>query len=303
MPVRETAPPRPALVYTLLVLATAFWGGTAVAGKLAIQGFAPFTTGALRYGAAALTLLLVFHRQIPDPARLGRRDRRLIVAVGLIGTFFNHTGFFFALLWAPAAHGSLIAPTATTVSALLLTAWREREPLAPRQLAGIVLCLVGVLLVMRPERLLTTGGGSAVLIGDALFVCSGTSWGTYSYVSKLAMQRLSPAATLALGMLVGLGLLVPLSLLEAPWHTVPRATAVSWVALGYLTVAATVLAFLWWNVGIRRVGPGRTAVFSNLVPVFGVLTAWLVLGERLTALQLVGGALTVAGVVGCQRPA
>ncbi len=301
MPAGETPPPRLPLVYALLVLATVFWGGTAVAGKLAIQGLPPLTTGALRYGAATLVLLAVFWRQLPSRAALRRRDVRLLVALGVLGTFLNHSFFFFALVWAPAAHGSIIPPTATTVWTLLLAAWLDREPLRPGQVAGMALCLIGVLLVIRPERLLETGGGLAVLFGDVLFLLGGLAWGTYSYVSKLAMQRLSPAATLALGMIVGTALIAPLALLERPWRTIPHAAAVSWMALGYLVVAATVLSFLWWNVGIRRVGPGRTAAFSNLVPVFGVLMAWLVLGERLAAIQLVGGALAVLGVVACQR--
>ncbi len=70
----------------------------------------------------------------------------------------------------------------------------------------------------------------------------------------------------------------------------------------YLTVAGTLLAFFWWNVAIQRVGAGRTAVFTNLVPVFGVLLSWFVLGERLTPFQLLGGLLTVTGVWVCQGP-
>lgn len=301
MPAPGTVAPRLALVYTLLVLATLFWGGTAVAGKLAIQALPPLTTGALRYGAATLVLLALFWRRLPSPATLRPRDVRLIVAVGVLGTLLNHTFFFFALVWAPAAHGSLIPPTVTTVWTLVLAAWREREPLSRSQLAGITLCLAGVLLVIRPERLLATGGGAALLFGDLLFLLAGLSWGTYSYVSKLAMQRLSPTATLALGMIVGTTLIAPLALLERPWRTIPQAAAPAWMALGYLVVASTVLSFLWWNLGIRRVGPGRTAVFSNLVPVFGVGIAWLVLGERLSPIQLVGGALAVLGVIACQR--
>ena len=57
----------------------------------------------------------------------------------------------------------------------------------------------------------------------------------------------------------------------------------------------------WWNLGIQRVGAGRTAVFSNLVPVFGVAVAGLVLGEWLNGLQLLGGGLCLCGVWLCQR--
>ena len=84
------------------------------------------------------------------------------------------------------------------------------------------------------------------------------------------------------------------------WRRSASASAVAWLALAYLTFATTLLAFFWWNVGIQRVGAGKTAIFSNLVPVFGVLLAWVVLGETLNMIQLAGAGLAVAGVWVCQ---
>ena len=96
-------------------------------------------------------------------------------------------------------------------------------------------------------------------------------------------------------------LLLPLALLERPWIALAHTPVTAWGELAYLVVANTLLAYLWWNMGIQRVGAGRTAVFSNLIPPFGVLIAWLVLGESLTLLQLLGGGLCLVGVWFCQR--
>ena len=94
--------------YLLLLLATLFWGGTAVAGKLVLQDVPPLTAGVLRYGITALLLLLLFRSQLPSPWALRTRDRWLLVWIGIFGTFLNHTFFFLALSYAPAAHGALI---------------------------------------------------------------------------------------------------------------------------------------------------------------------------------------------------
>lgn len=294
-------PPVPlARIYALILLTTLFWGGTSVAGKLVIESIPPLTAGVLRYGTSALVLSALFWRRLPDMAALARRDIVLLVAVGVLGSFLNHVLFFFALVWAPAAHGAIIPPTTSPVWTMLLAARLGGERMSRGQIAGIVLCLIGVLLVIRPERLAAEGPG--VLFGDLLFLLGGVSWAVYSVLSKLAMRHLSAPGTLALGMAVGTMCLTPLALLERPWAVLPRAAVGSWLALAYLVGAGTVLSFLWWNIAIRRVGAGRTAVFSNLVPVFGVLLAWLVLGERLTALQLAGGLLALLGVVVCQDP-
>lgn len=272
-----------------------------MAGKLVIQDIPPLTVGVLRYGLAALCLVALFWRRLPDPRSLSRKDLWSLLWVGLLGVFLNHTLFFLALVFAPAAHGAIIPPTTSPVWTILLAARLGRERVTPAQIAGMILCAVGVVLVAWPERL-ASGGGTTVLLGDVLFLLGGVAWGIYSYVSKVAMHRLSAVATLAFGMVIGTVFLVPVALAERPWGALRSAHITAWGALGYLTVAGTVLSFLWWNVAIRRVGAGRTAVFTNLVPVFGVLLSWLVLGERLTAGQLMGSLLAVVGVLVCQAP-
>ncbi len=299
MPAPGSPPPPLARIYALIVLTAVFWGATPVAGKLVIASLPPLTAGVLRYGAAALLLALAFRRRLPAPRGLRRRDVGLIVWLGVLGTVLNHVLYFYALTWAPAAHGALIPPTTSPVWTLLVAARFGGEPVTRARVAGVLLCLGGVVLVVRPERLLA-GGGAGVLVGDLLFLLAGMAWGIYSFVSKLALRRLPSAGALALGMSVGTVLMAPLALLERPWRTIPAAAGLAWVALGYLVLAGTVLSFLWWNVALRHVGAARTAVFSNLVPVFGVVLSWLVLGERLGGVQLLGGLLAVAGVLACQ---
>jgi len=286
--------------YLLLLLAILFWGGTAVAGKLVIQDIPPLTAGVLRYGSTALLLLLLFRSRLPSPWMLRTRDRWLLFWIGIFGTFLNHTFFFLALSYAPAAHGALIPPTTSGLCTVLLAVRRGQERIAAIQVVGMVLGFVGVVLVVHPARLLT-GEGLGVLLGDGLFITGGVAWGVYSYLSAMALRRLSAVTTLAFGMVVGTLFLIPTALIERPWTSVRLAHASAWGALAFLVLACTLLAFLWWNFALARVGAGRTAVFSNLVPLFGILLAWILLGERLTTIQLVGGLLSVAGVVACQR--
>lgn len=289
-------------MYLLILLTMLLWGGTAVAAKLVVRDLPPFTAGLLRYGLAGLLLGAIFWRRLPDPRSLARRDWTLLFWLGLLGTTFNHACFFVGLLFAPAAHGALISPTASAISTSVLAARLGGERLTPGFIAGTLLGVAGVALVVQPQRLVT-GVGGATLVGDLLFLLGGSSWGLYSNLSRVAMERLPSVATLTFGICIGTALLVPLALFERPWIAVPAARAPAWGALGYLAVAATVLAFLWWNLALRRMGPGRAGVFTNLVPVFGVGLAWLVLGERLSPGQLVGGLLAVTGVVICQGPA
>jgi drug/metabolite transporter (DMT)-like permease len=287
-------------VYVLLFLTVLMWGGGAVAGKLVLRGIPNLAVGLLRFGLAALILWAVCRREFPRWGSLTRSDRWLILGLGTFGAFLNHVLFFAGLNFAPASHAAVIGPTTSPVWTLLLASRFGGERLHAAQLVGSALCLVGVLLVAHPEDFLGEHVGKQ-LLGDLLLLLSGMVWALYSVLSKLAIRRFGPVASLGYGMAVGCGLLAPLVLVDRSWMGLASASAVAWCALAYLTFATTLLAFFWWNIGIQRVGAGKTAIFSNLVPVFGVLLAWVVLGETLGAIQLGGAALAVAGVWVCQR--
>jgi drug/metabolite transporter (DMT)-like permease len=291
-----------ARIYLLILVTVAIWGGTPVAGKLAIRDIPPMTVGFLRYGLASLVLLVLFSRQLPSWAALRRLDLWIIVGLGVFGTFLNHVLFFLGLVFAPASHGAILAPTTSPIWTILLAAWLGRERITRDQILGTALCIIGVSLVVRPESL-AGAGTTTVLMGDLFFLLGGLAWGLYQFLCMVAMRRLSGLASLAYGMVVGCVLLIPLMIIERPGRALAGASASAWGSIVYISLAGTVLAFFWWNLAIQRVGAGRTAVFTNLVPVFGVLLAWWVLDERLTPLQLFGGLLTVGGVWVCQGPA
>jgi len=299
---KEGAPAAPVplgRVYVLLFLTVLMWGGGAVAGKLALRGIPNLAVGLVRFGFAALTLWIVFRRDFPRWRTISRSDRWLILGLGAFGAFLNHVLFFAGLTFAPASHAAVIGPTTSPVWTLLLAAWFGGERLRPVQMAGSALCIAGVLLVVQPDDLLGEHVGRQ-LLGDVLLLLSGMVWALYSVLSKMAIRRFGPVASLGYGMMVGCGLLAPLVLVDRSWTALASASALAWCALGCLTFATTLLAFFWWNLGIQRVGAGKTAIFSNLVPVFGVLLAWVVLGETLGVIQLAGAGLAVAGVWVCQ---
>ena len=288
-------------IYLLLLLATVLWGGSQVAGKLAIREIPPMTAGVLRYGTSCIVFLALFGRDLPSWWSLSRQDRWNLLGLGVLGTFLNHICSYLGLYLAPASHAAILGPTTSPICTLALVAGFAGERLTRGQITGMVLCVLGVILVARPGGP-STAMTRAVLLGDLLLVLSGLAWGAYSYLSKIAMRRLSAMAALAYGMTIGSVLLVPVGLMEWPWRALAGASASSWASLLYVMLACTVLASFWWNLAIQRVGAGRTAVFGNLPPVVGVLLSWWVLGDRLTAIQLFGGGLTLAGVWVCQGP-
>jgi drug/metabolite transporter (DMT)-like permease len=96
-------------------------------------------------------------------------------------------------------------------------------------------------------------------------------------------------------------LLVPLALLEPVRVPFASISLTTWVAIGYLSVVSTCLAYIWWNDGIRKIGAGRAAMFSFVGPVAAMLSAIPLLAEWPEPAQLIGGALILAGLLVANR--
>jgi drug/metabolite transporter (DMT)-like permease len=88
------------------------------------------------------------------------------------------------------------------------------------------------------------------------------------------------------------------ALLRQDWAAV---TPVGWGAFLFSSLLSVVVGYLIWYTSVQRVGNARTAVYTNLTPVFAILFAWVVLDATLTLLQLMGGAVVLAGLVLTRR--
>jgi drug/metabolite transporter (DMT)-like permease len=285
-------------VYAKLVGVAAIWGATFIAGRIASAEIAPASAAFWRYVLASLAIGLA---QLLIAGRLPRLSLRQWAGValgGATGVAAYNLFFMFGLQTVPASRAALIValnPAVTFVGATLL--FGERP--SPAQAAGVALALVGAAVVIgHGNPLALFAGGLAA--GDAVVFGCVLSWSSYTLIGKRILTGLTPLGATAYASFIGttiLGVVAwvlppPLSVGIAP----PVASTAAWLALGFLGVFGTAVAFVWFYDGVRALGPSRAAVFINLVPVAAVLLGYLLLNESLEWPMLTGGALTVAGV-------
>jgi drug/metabolite transporter (DMT)-like permease len=284
-----------------LVGATAGWGIGATMTRLALGELAPLTTTCLRFGLGALLLLAVMvwrgeARRLPS-----RRDWPLLVVLGGLGVTAFGALFTAGLQWTGAAEGTLIqgmSPLFTLALAALLVGERVRRA----QLLGGGIAFLGLAVLLLGGSA-AWGGGPARLYGDLVLVGSSLCWAGYNVCIRLTDGRLGRAESSAYALLVGTALLIPLALIE-PARASPASVGPStWLAIGYLALVSTCLAYIWWNDGIRQIGAGRAAMFSFVGPVAALVSAIPVLGEWPGPAQLLGGALILAGLFVANRGA
>jgi drug/metabolite transporter (DMT)-like permease len=278
--------------YVSLFLGMVAFGGTWPAGKVAAEHVPPAVIAVVRFASAAL-LLWGWARASGKPVRRpARSDLPLVLLLGLSVVFAYNLFFLYGVRHAPAADGSVIVPGLIPFATLLL-AWPvfgERPP--RRALAGLVVALAGVVVVADPVG----GVDSDRLLGDLLFLGAVVSWAVYTLAGRGAVARYGSVSANVYATACGALLLVPVTFLDGGWAPLGRAPASAWGGIAYLSVGGTVLGFVAFYEGVRLIGSARASSFALLVPIFGVLSSVLVLGEPLRAGLAVGGVLVLAGL-------
>lgn len=285
-------------IYALVMFATFFWGANFVLAGPVLHDEPPLWAAALRFILGALIMLAVSvwrGEALRGAARAHAGVFTLLGAVGILG--FNLL-FFFAMQSTSPTNGALIMATNPLVTTLIAAAvLRERS--TARQLLALPLAFVGVLVVI-------SGGNMQRLSamqfapGDLLMLGANLAWAIYNVLNRRYLPAGTALANTTLVMIAGAVLLLMAALVSGETAVLPGMKAS--LALAAMAVGGTVLAYLFWNTGIARLGASRTALFLNLVPVFAMLAGALA-GVVPTKVQVIGAVLVLGGVTLAMLPA
>lgn len=317
-------------IYGLMVLSTLFWSGAFIAGKYSVAYLPVFTLTFLRFLPASI-LLYAIMRWTGHPYRLQKNHIPVFLLTGTVGMFGYHILFFTCLRYTTAINSSIIGATNPVITAVLaFIALKQR--LSRLQAAGVCLSFTGVFLTITgadPEVIL----GLSFNKGDILMLLAVICWAAYGIISSRAMnpergggskipgpeadqsgkapgqkecpnsgaRPITPLALTFYSFVVCLILLIPFVILEQPQTFLPGLPAGVWGAVVYMAVFPSVIGYLVQQMAIKEIGPGRTSIFINLVPVFSILLAVLLLDETLQQVKLLTAAAIIAGVIITQK--
>jgi drug/metabolite transporter (DMT)-like permease len=281
--------------YLRLAVVPVIWGGTFIAGHLLAVAL-PATVGALLRFIAASAALVVAALLLEG--RLPRLDRRQLIAtlsLGATGVFAYNLLFLGALARLPASRTSLIVALNPVVT-IALSAWLFQERITRLRLFGILLALAGVWTVVSRGNPLSSLSGS-VGPGEIMMLGAVCSWAAYTLIGRGVLRGLTPLAATTYASLFGTAMLAIVAtpdLLRLDRSALSPGVILSVLYLGLL---GTGVAFVWYYRAVQRLGPSRTVIFNNLVPVFGAAFGVTLLGEPLLPSMVAGGAMAVTGVM------
>lgn len=284
--------------FVLLVLTALFWGGNAVAGKLAVGEISPLALTCLRWVLVCAMVWPLVYRDMPAVWPVIRGRWPSVVAMGALGfTVFN------ALFYLAAHHTTGInltiiqgsIPVFVLIAAVPLFGTR----ILPLQYVGVFLTLVGVALTAAHGDLSTLASLS-FNIGDVWMLMASVLYAGYT----LALRNRPPLPGLlffAAMAIVACITSIPLLIWEIAVGQFQMPTLKGLAILFYVALFPSFVAQVFFMRGVEKIGPGRAGLFVNLVPVFGSLLSVVILGEYFGLYHAVALALVLGGIYVSER--
>jgi len=284
--------------YLLLCVTALGWAGNAIVGRLVAGHIPPVTLSFLRWSLAFLMILPLAWKHLARDWGAIRSRLGTMVVLSLTGIGAFNTLQYWALEHTLALNTLLLqssGPLFVAVWSLILLGIR----LTLTQLGGIALSLTGVLVILLHGDL-TALANIQFNKGDIIFTVALAIFGFYSALS-LKRPEVHGLSFAAFTFGCGAACLIPLLIWELLSRPVMQLDTPNLLALFYVAVFPSTLAYLCFNRGVQLIGANRAAPVFHLVPVFGTVMAMVFLGERPQLFHFIGFALVLTGVYAASR--
>jgi DME family drug/metabolite transporter len=223
--------------------------------------------------------------------RIARRDLGVMVLAGLMMVLYQ-VAFVYAITFSNVTIAALIALCTVPVCAAILSRALLGETLRPSTLLALVCAILGVTLLVGLDRF--AEGGASPWIGVGFALVSALSYGLFQVCGRALANRYHPMQTLSVFFFVAVLALLPITVANGFVTAYPLK---GWLLLAHLGFGVSVLGYALLVLGLRTTPVTLATIVALLEPLTSALLAWLLLGERLGALGLLGAALLLSAMV------
>ena len=281
--------------FLLLALANLMWAGNWVMGRALRDAYDPVTLNFGRWAVATIVLAPFAWSGVARALPSVRKHFGWILLMSFTGVALFQSLVYLGLRTTTAVNGVLIN-SSMPLFMILCSSAIEREHATRRQVAGMLVSLVGIVVIVshgQLENVLQL----EVRPGDAWILLAMPVWGVYSVLLKRRPPELGGIPFLFVISLLGLALMAPVVAYRAMQVPLHLPSAPQAIGIIYMGLAASVVAFICWNRGVAVVGANAAGFTIHLLPAFGTILAILFLGESFGVFHAVGIATILAGVV------
>lgn len=280
-----------ASLYALMSIS--FWGISFVSTKAVLDKLDPYTLLVLRFGIGALFLLvlLVLKRY---PLNIPLKYIPHLIVLGILGVFVHQVIQATALLTINASAAGWII-SFSPVFTVILSVFFLHEKMTVLKASGMIVAIIGVLLVTTSNN--QQSFQLSINVGYLLMILSTLNWAIYSVLLKRLHIQLPSLVVTFYMCLIGFTLTTPFLVRNKGWEMMPFLTNVEWVHLLFLGVFVSGVAYWYWAKALEVLEASQVSVFLYLEPVATLVTAILLLQEKIIPVSILGGIIIIIGVI------
>ncbi len=286
-------------IYTgigLAVLATFIWSGNFIVARGVIKEIPPISLNFYRWLVASIIIFPFAFKKFKAEWKVVRKSWHYLFWISLTGIALFNTFVYVGAHYTSAINLALIGTTSSPIMSVLFARIFLKEKVGWMKFAGMVICIVGVLFLLAK-------GDFKNLVhlkfseGDLWVLLAAFCFAIYNTMVKKKPAGISPVNFLFVIFSFGTLMVLPFFVWEMSYSTQVVWNGKLIGSILYLGIAASVVCFLIWNMAIRKLGAGRTALFGNLIPVFSSIEAALILHEDFTWVHVTSMIIVFIGIV------
>jgi drug/metabolite transporter (DMT)-like permease len=280
------------MIYFLLVVAMIFWSFSFIWYKEVYLNFSPLTVIFLRLVISS-SILFLFTATIKKLQKLHSKDFKLFLLTAFFEPFIYFLGEAFGMKLISSTLAAIIIATIPLFTPIA-AAYFYNERLSTINISGLIISIAGVCMVVFEKGFAITASLSGILL-MMLAVCGAIG---YSVCVKKLSERYNFFTIVAWQNFIGAIYFIPFFLLFNPgmekMFTYPIET---YIPVFKMAIFASTLAFLFFTMGIGKIGITRANIFVNIIPVFVAILSFLLLGERFTWIKIIGIGIVITGLL------
>ena len=281
--------------YTFLVLAALFWSGNFIVGKFAtLFQIPPLSLNFLRWVLVWFILIPFTFKEILNKKNYIKANWMLISFMGIITISTFNSVVYFALNYTQVINAVLMLAGIPAI-VMILSSIMKIEKANIFQLVGLILSILGVAMIISNadiQKILTLNFNK----GDLWMLVCVLSWSLYSTLLKKKKLELSQFTFIQLMVTVGLIFLIPQYFYERSIGLEIPINKFFIAILLYVVIFPAIAAYYCWQKAIELIGPNRSAIFVQLMPLFSALMAILIFKEKFQLYHFIGGSFIVTGI-------
>ncbi len=286
----------------LAIAAAIIWSGNFIVAKTAAATIPPVMLSFLRWFFATLLIAPFAFKKYRQERHIVMQHKRYFFFTAFTGFTCYNVFLYLAGHYTSAINLALIGSLSSPIFAVAIAAIFFKEKVSLLRTIGLLLCIIGIVI------LITKGSWARLKtfhfeFGDLLSMLGALCFAIYTNLAKNKPKGISSINFLFVGFCIGTSLLLPSMVVEYLILQKPLPITLSVVGIiAYLSIGCSFLAYLFWNQSIELIGPSRTVLFSNLIPIFSTFEAVILLGERFTNIHFISGFIVLVGLIVANIP-